>query len=598
MNSLVPAYLLEFLLINEIVMACKTHQFMLDLTDGCRTPVMYWQWIMLSAGSDYNSYQILHYLARNVDTWSILTRHEYCQSPESEYEQNHYAPIADLLQSEDLLYSESEAGVANNSVTKDLLSLEFDDYEPLLLAILRRSESELRTCCSRLDTETLMSFLKASKYSLSLVCWPIGIRTLISNGLINSSSTLVNVLWDKAMRMQIHESLKTLLPLKVYVSPEEWILANENCRKITIQTIMHTLALRFVTPITLDSPCQNLGDGAAKTRIPTPYHCGILSIWGAEGAWKAGFRDLNSAGPTLYRRHGTPLWLAARGVGNIPDGLPHIKWLLDHGAGPFWIHPEFLTTPAHVIARGACAAASRNHTLGPLDHFQHFLTTKLCDKCTCYCSQEGCYIIGCAISMYNQSYLLVSRRDFQPCLYRLVDKDSNAVWHRRTIQPYIFSLVEEDSGAVWMSSAILRVLTFEKLSLTHTCCHHILYETEGFFARPKPEEAQDIYDLERDDINLLDTLVKEFEAQWANYNKPFVTFMNRVWRPRMRRVRQVKDEEAYAAEVRRLGVVLKSKDASADSDSDSDWPDDYVSEDEDDGWHTADEEDANEGEEN
>jgi hypothetical protein len=145
-----------------------------------------------------------------------------------------------------------------------------------------------------------------------------------------------------------------------------------------------------------------------------------------------------------------------------------------------------------------------------------------------------------------------------------------------------------------MSSAILRILTFEKLSLTHTCCYRIRDECRGYFTRPSPEEAQIIHDLERDDIHVLDRLVADFEDEWATYTKRFVTFMNRVWRPRMQVVLQERetDRETYQAELIGMGVTLKKsvedQEKDADSDSDVDWPDDYESER--DGWYTTDEE--------
>jgi hypothetical protein len=210
------------------------------------------------------------------------------------------------------------------------------------------------------------------------------------------------------------------------------------------------------------------------------------------------------------------------------------------------------------------------------------LELEQCDKCICHCSQQGCYVIGCAVSGANWSY---STRYSLPGT------------HYET-QPYIFALVDDNRASAWMSSAIFRILTFESLSLTHTCCYRIFDERYEFFKRPSPEEAQVINELELDDINLLDTLVAEFETKWAKYTKRFVTFMNRVWKPRMRAVRQERkiDKKTYQAELVRMGVTLKEprkeeeehSDSDSDSESDSDWPDDYESDG--DEWYTTDDE--------
>ena len=159
-----------------------------------------------------------------------------------------------------------------------------------------------------------------------------------------------------------------------------------------------------------------------------------------------------------------------------------------------------------------------------------------------------------------------------------------------------------------MSSAILRLITFEELSLTHTCCYRVEEEIGDRFQRPTPEEAKDIYDLEHKDIELLENLTTEFELEWATYTKPFAIFMNRVWKPRMREIRAERqvDKDAYEAELQRIGVTLKQtdeeeaenldteserwSDSDSEFDSDEDWPDVYESDR--DGWYTTDDEDG------
>lgn len=116
------------------------------------------------------------------------------------------------------------------------------------------------------------------------------------------------------------------------------------------------------------------------------------------------------------------------------------------------------------------------------------------------------------------------------------------------------------------------------------------------FTRPTPEEAEEIHDLERDDIEVLERVVAELEGKWTRYKKPFVTFINRVWRPRMRKIRRDPevDKATYEAKLVRMGVKLKEPDEKTDSaidsdgESDASWPDDYEDADSD-GWYTTDE---------
>jgi hypothetical protein len=204
----------------------------------------------------------------------------------------------------------------------------------------------------------------------------------------------------------------------------------------------------------------------------------------------------------------TPLWSCVN-CSTLWSGIRDIDvvdWMMDQGADPFWIHPTHLTTPAHTLCR-----MTRGNTTNAI------LVLKHRDNCSCFCSPGGCFVIGCALPRLK---------------FDAVDHQ------RKTDDLYLFALVDTHRDSPWMSSAILRVLTFENLSLTHTCCYRVRAEICGYLRRPTPEEAEVIYKHERGDIELFDKLVAEFERKWAAYTKPFVTFMNRVWKPRMRAVRQ------------------------------------------------------------
>jgi hypothetical protein len=174
-------------------------------------------------------------------------------------------------------------------------------------------------------------------------------------------------------------------------------------------------------------------------------------------------------------------------------------------------------------------------------------------------------------------------------------------YYRQTVKPYLFSLVARSRSPGFMASAILRVLTFEKLHLTHTCCYHIMEEIRGQFQRPTLDEAKAIWDLEQADIELLSNLMEEFERSWAAYDKPFAKFVKRVWKPRMRQVREEREinREVYETELTRMGVVLKEfnqNEAEIYSDSDfTEWEDsEGDGECDGDGWYTTDEDASDE----
>jgi hypothetical protein len=440
---------------------------------------------------------------------------------------------------------------------------------------------DLQTCLTSLGANTLKSQLEKSEYAYALGSWPQGIELLISDGIVKDSEPLLDILWTSAIGLRSSGSALFLLQCKTGVTVEDWYEAchswpqwsndeADKAERARRSQVFDILAHRLsASGHNLPSSSKKLGSDETIVERPLVYHTGNnLSVLAAESAWKAGFRDLNS-----MRHEVPPLWTI---LDTLVLDWSVFRWLLDHGADPTWTHPTLLTTPGHRIAR----RVAYEIRMGSAD--MSLIVSEQRDNCGCHCSRNGCFVIGCAVSTMN------GRR------YRLV---------RRT-QSHLFAWVDEKHASTWMSSAILRVLTFEKLSLTHTCCYRIHDECWSDFTRPTPEESQIIHDLERDDILILDRLVADFEDEWATYTKRFVTFMNRVWRPRMQVVLQERetDRETYQAELIQMGVTFKESDedreensdseSDSDSDSDMDWPDDYKSEG--DGWYTTDEEDVEE----
>ncbi|KAF1835678.1 hypothetical protein BDW02DRAFT_277285 [Decorospora gaudefroyi] len=205
----------------------------------------------------------------------------------------------------------------------------------------------------------------------------------------------------------------------------------------------------------------------AIMKRPSLYHTQNLSLVAAEIAWAAGHRDLNSTNwsgdpdidDTMF--YGTPLWLVSimefqntRSASRWSAS----KWLLDRGADPAWTHLVFLTTPAHSLAHYLARYPFPLRSPGTFDEVTSLLTAAHRDRCVCFCSDRGrgCHVIGSAVARTRS--VPTYRYSF-----------------RRELQPGLFALVDSNRSAAWLSSAILRVLTFEKLSLTHTCCVHIEY---------------------------------------------------------------------------------------------------------------------------
>jgi hypothetical protein len=420
------------------------------------------------------------------------------------------------------------------------MSKGLEEEDPFLLAILGRSEVDFCTYIERADSESLATLWKERLYMEALVSWPTGLRILTSTGSINDEKWLMNDLWHTAVEMGLLDSMEIMLYFANDVSLEDWYEANiflgshvarPSAKELERWSeLLESLACRLL-PHKDTGLCAGSLEVEDSERPCSVYHVTCLDLVAAKSAWRAGHRGLNSVkfealGWFGEDHRGTPLWICSLGQHTGANAL--LEWLMDQGADPFWTHPILLTTPAHVFCRYLYITQS--------DAVRNLLVLKRHDGCSCHCSQGGCLAIASTIL---EHYL-----DHYPATDNVMS---------------IFALVEGHRTSTWMSSAILRVLTFEELSLTHTCCYRIFEEVRRGFSRPEPEEAEVIYEHERDDIELLDGLVAEFEVRWATYKKPFATFMNRVWKTRMRVVLQEREmnEDVYAAELLKLGVVME-----------------------------------------
>lgn len=107
-----------------------------------------------------------------------------------------------------------------------------------------------------------------------------------------------------------------------------------------------------------------------------------------------------------------------------------------------------------------------------------------------------------------------------------------------------------------MSSAIFRMLSFERLGLNHTCECNALSGVRGYYLHGSLEGRKFIEEADVEDAKLLDVLVAEFETVWATYDQPFATFIQKRWKPRMEKFRKSKrtKEDSYRAEAARLGI--------------------------------------------
>ncbi|KAL9627274.1 MAG: hypothetical protein Q9204_006684 [Flavoplaca sp. TL-2023a] len=120
-----------------------------------------------------------------------------------------------------------------------------------------------------------------------------------------------------------------------------------------------------------------------------------------------------------------------------------------------------------------------------------------------------------------------------------------------------------------ISREIIRLGTFERLGLRHTCCYYV----DGVFETVEPAEADEIRDEDRDGIQLLESLLPEFEEKLGD--EDIKSFIDGYWSTRMEEVLAARDEESVDwTGMREAGVILCDDDGSDDDGSNGfdDWP--------------------------
>ncbi|KAI4167184.1 MAG: hypothetical protein LQ343_007417 [Gyalolechia ehrenbergii] len=139
---------------------------------------------------------------------------------------------------------------------------------------------------------------------------------------------------------------------------------------------------------------------------------------------------------------------------------------------------------------------------------------------------------------------------------------------------WLFENVPSKNFPVAVSWEVVRLITFEKLGLRHTCCQ---FDDEDFYTVGS-EEADEIRDEDRDGIQLLESLLPEFEEKLGD--EDIKSFIDGYWTTRMEEVLAARDEESVdRVAMREAGVVFWDVDGSDDEGSDDEGSDDDGSDD-------------------
>lgn len=108
-----------------------------------------------------------------------------------------------------------------------------------------------------------------------------------------------------------------------------------------------------------------------------------------------------------------------------------------------------------------------------------------------------------------------------------------------------------------MANAVLRILTFEDLGISHTCHEVAVIRYESGEPPYPEEEINEIHDEEEELIASLELLCDEFEAAYASSEDPsFYNFYKGYWTNRMKEVKEERDPD-YVKDIEEIGVVVE-----------------------------------------
>ncbi|CAI6339630.1 unnamed protein product [Periconia digitata] len=265
------------------------------------------------------------------------------------------------------------------------------------------------------------------------------------------------------------------------------------------------------------------------------------------------------------------------------------NWMIRHGLDITAIHSVSKLIPAHMIAETAvlCVLGSEKlssyeindettrhlggngcseydtYTLALYEMACEALESNVVDECVCLCADSGCTIVS---SSFKGVHRMRSLGDPSSHLNNLIDGF-------RVVLEHNHSLPRSDS---FFQSAI-RSLTFNSLSLTHTC-HNYDYRIYDFntgraifdmslniLDKPMSEdEIQDIRYTEQQDIGVFEDLLEKFDLMWVDYEGSIMDFVVKEWYPHMEEVLKERDEievEDDKTALEQIGVVIQGCDS-------------------------------------
>ncbi|KKY34250.1 hypothetical protein UCDDA912_g05809 [Diaporthe ampelina] len=288
------------------------------------------------------------------------------------------------------------------------------------------------------------------------------------------------------------------------------------------------------------------------------YHCAYMNDETAESLLSAGFThtDVEFLGFTplmtidlvgLSHRYESKIMYSHSALGLV-------DWFLNHGEDLNRPIPADAVTRrtairgdtshdvclVHRIARELGQSMRYQTAFGSERHtavLQRVLTSPGLDSCECLCTQNGCS----AASILAREVWKLANGTITPGEVSGFDRTN---W--RVIMDLLTSRLSDHPGARQFASDFIRLSTFERIGMSHTCCKYIdnsgKYEEPGngvTFAILKgeykmveimdPSEVSEIQEEERYLAGLLEALMEEFEVKYEELGLSLAEFFLTYW---------------------------------------------------------------------
>lgn len=236
-----------------------------------------------------------------------------------------------------------------------------------------------------------------------------------------------------------------------------------------------------------------------------------------------------------------------------------VAWMISKGADPFrklpglettvlhWINAklgQWIQSKTYQIQRGY-RSASYFDPYAEIRHFHqidmHLFSLSIKDACLCSCSLDGC------------SPLSVAMRDSTVYFPYLGDEQISQVAYN--FRQFLEFLLQYNQSKVEVCHTLIRSLTFDGLSLSHTCCTELCCSRPWDCIRDE-SDLQEIREEQKLALGRFKKLVSEFVSQFDALGLSLMDFLQNVWYERM--VRFISERDKYDHEhhekIRELGI--------------------------------------------